>query len=89
MDRKLVREGLLQKVTGYKSKERFVMLFEDLLLIGKPSLMNKARYQLESQLQPDKIIVKGDIKVGTHYTYYSMICDEYAYKVTKAIRVHR
>ncbi|KAJ3128789.1 spermatogenesis-associated protein 13 [Nowakowskiella sp. JEL0407] len=61
-NKKLMKEGMVMKIqTGMRSKEKYLVLFSDLMLMCKPG---KSRYQLEMVIPMIEIIVKAEIKNG-------------------------
>ncbi|KAJ3100459.1 Myosin 10A, isoform D [Phlyctochytrium planicorne] len=59
-DKKLLKDGLIQKISGGKSKERFLVLCADVLITCK--VPAKFKYQLESITNTGDIYLKTDFK---------------------------
>ncbi|KAJ3216933.1 Myosin 10A, isoform D [Dinochytrium kinnereticum] len=59
-DKKLLKDGLVQKISGGKSKERFLLLCTDVLVTCK--VPAKFRYQFESMTNTGDIYIKPDFK---------------------------
>ncbi|KAJ1562854.1 cytochrome c oxidase subunit 1 [Nowakowskiella sp. JEL0078] len=61
-NKKLMREGMIMKMISGKAKERYLILFSDLMLLCK--IGGKSRYQLEMATSIVEIIIKADVKPG-------------------------
>lgn len=55
--RRVIRDGMIQRLSTTKTKDRFVVLVTDYLIICKSSMMNKVRYQFEQALELTKVSI--------------------------------
>ncbi|KAJ3283334.1 cytochrome c oxidase subunit 1, partial [Blyttiomyces sp. JEL0837] len=60
LEKKLWKDGIINRIMGGKSKERFFMLFTDVVLVCKAPVKN--RHQLENMLYTGELSFKTDAK---------------------------
>ena len=60
-ERQLCMEGTLRKLAANRAKERYVVLFNDLLLICKPQILSKDKYQLQRIIRGARLLVNPHV----------------------------
>ena len=58
-----VRDGVVQRIQAGKTRERYILLFAEVLLILK--LLKGGKYQLEGVSDMGELVIKPDGKGGT------------------------
>ena len=64
-DRQLRMDGMLRKLAANRAKDRYVVLFNDLLLICKPQILSKDKFQLQRAIRGARLLVNPHVDSRT------------------------
>ena len=64
-ERQLRLDGMLRKLVSNRPKERYLVLFNDLLLICKPQMLTKDKYQFSRAIRVARLLVNPHVDPRT------------------------